>query len=55
MSLHELVAAPVAATELVEPVAEGWQLVLAALVGIGLIVGLSVTGLVFVLLLGLVI
>jgi GntP family gluconate:H+ symporter len=31
---------PLAATELVEPVADGWQLVLAALVGIGLIVGL---------------
>ncbi|HET9422554.1 MAG TPA: gluconate:H+ symporter [Nocardioides sp.] len=31
-------AAPSAATELVEPVADGWQLVLAALVGIGLIV-----------------
>ena len=31
---------PMADTELVEPVADGWQLVLAALVGIGVIVGL---------------
>lgn len=43
MSLHSLVdplVVPLAGTDLVEPVAEGWQLVLAALVGIGLIVGL---------------
>ena len=39
MFLNVLVA-PLAATELVEPVAGGLQLVLAALVGIGLIVGL---------------
>ena len=39
MSLPSLVV-PLADTELVEPVADGWQLVLAALVGIGLIVGL---------------
>ncbi len=39
MLLNSLVA-PLADTELVEPVADGWQLVLAALVGIGLIVGL---------------
>jgi GntP family gluconate:H+ symporter len=32
--------APLADTELVDPVAEGWQLVLAALVGIGLIIAL---------------
>jgi len=39
MLLNSLVA-PLADTELVEPVADGWQLVLAALVGTGLIVGL---------------
>ena len=39
MSLPSTVV-PLADTELVEPVADGWQLVLAALVGIALIVGL---------------
>jgi gluconate:H+ symporter, GntP family len=38
--LPNVLVAPLADTELVEPVADGWQLVLAALVGIGLIVGL---------------
>jgi GntP family gluconate:H+ symporter len=38
--LPNSLVAPLADTELVEPVADGWQLVLAALVGIGLIVGL---------------